>query len=71
MKNRLIKAVVFCSIVLFSMNSFAQTPPGDENELGNLEGTATDSGVPISDYVIPMLILGVLIGYRYNRKAIA
>ena len=68
MKNRVIKAIVFCSIILFSLNSFAQIP-GAEDESGGLENTTTDAnGAPISDYLFPMLLLGVIIGFRYHRK---
>jgi hypothetical protein len=65
MKNRVIKAIVFCSIILFSLNSIAQIP-GEEDQSGGLENTSND--LPISDYIIPMLLLGVIIGFRYHRK---
>lgn len=70
MKNRVIKAIVFCSIILFSLNSIAQILPGAEDETGGLENTTTDAtaGAPISNYLIPMLILGVILGFRLQRK---
>lgn len=70
MKNKVIKAIVFCSIILFSLNSIAQITPGVEDEAGGLENTTTDAtaGAPISNYLIPMLILGVILGFRLQRK---
>ncbi len=67
MKNNAIKIIVFCLITLSSLNSIAQTP-GTEDDIanGNLESTTSDA--PISDYIIPMLVIGIVIGYRLLKQ---
>ena len=65
MKNRAIKTIVFCLMILSSMNSIAQ--PGVEDALatGNLETTDT---TPINDYIIPMIMIGVILSFSLLRK---
>ena len=65
MKNKAIKTILFCVMIVSSINAIAQ--PSDEDFSSNLEGTdATTS--PISDYIIPMLLIGVVIGYRLLKQ---
>ena len=64
MKNKAIKTIVFCLAILSSINAIAQ--PGIEDALSNLEGT--DAATPISDYIIPMLLIGIVIGYRLLKQ---
>jgi hypothetical protein len=66
MKNNAIKIIVFCLITLSSLNSIAQPGVEDAIETGNLESTTADA--PISDYIIPMLLIGVVIGYRLLKQ---
>ena len=61
MKNNALKIIVFCLMTLSSFNSIAQPGVEDASGTGNLEGTDT---APISDYIIPMLLIGIVIGYR-------
>ena len=63
MKNRAIKTIVFCLMILSSLNSTAQ--PGVEDALTNLEGTDT---APINDYIFPMLVIGVVLSFSLLRK---
>jgi len=65
MKNRAIKTIVFCLMILSSMNSIAQ--PGVEDALatGNLEST---DATPINNYIIPMLVIGVVLSFSLLRK---
>ena len=66
MKKNSIKRIVFCLAILSSINGIAQ-PGVEEQILGQLEGTdATTS--PISDYIIPMLLIGIVIGYRLLKQ---
>ncbi len=66
MKKNSIKRIVFCLVILSSINGIAQ-PGVEEQILGQLEGTdATTS--PISDYIIPMLLIGIVIGYRLLKQ---
>jgi hypothetical protein len=66
MKNNAIKIIVFCLITLSSLNSIAQPSVQDAIE-GNLENTDAAAS-PISDYIIPMLVIGVVIGYRLLKQ---
>jgi hypothetical protein len=62
MKNKAINTVVFCLILLSNLNGIAQV--GDENDTGNLE----TPDVLINDYIIPMLLIGIIIGYRLLKQ---
>ena len=62
MKNKVINTVMFCLILLSNLNGIAQEAPGDNNFDGNLEDL--DPPLPINDYIIPMLLIGIIIGYR-------
>ena len=68
MKNKAIKTVVVCFIFLSSLNGMAQDGPGTEDSSGNggLENTTQDS--PINDYIIPMLLLGVVLGFSLLKR---
>ena len=67
MKNKAINTVLFCLILLSSLNGIAQPTPGINNETGDLEITDA-STTPISDYIIPMLLIGIVIGYRLLKQ---
>jgi hypothetical protein len=50
------------------LNGIAQElGPGFENEFGNLEELDA-SPAPINHYIIPMLLIGILIGYRLLKQ---
>ena len=67
MKTNIIKTVVFCVMIVSSINAVAQ--PGVEDAISDLEGTTVDAnGTPISDYIIPMLLIGIVIGYRLLKQ---
>ena len=65
MKNNAIKIIVFCLMTLSSLNSIAQPGVEDASGTGNLEDTDT---APINDYIIPMLVIGVLLSFSLLRK---
>ena len=69
MKNKVIKTVVFCLILLSSLNGIAQPGEGSDTNSGapSLEGTDAIAS-PINDYIIPMLLLVVVIGYSLLKK---
>ena len=67
MKNNALKIIVFCLITLSSFNSIAQPGVEDASGTGNLEGTDAAAS-PISDYIIPMLLIGIVIGYRLLKQ---
>jgi hypothetical protein len=68
MKKSLLKFIVCNLFVLSSWSALAQFPGSEDSSgTGNLE--STDSQAPISDYLIPMLVVGVLFGfYIYKKK---
>jgi hypothetical protein len=68
MKNNALKKIVFCLITLSSLNSIAQTPGTEDSSgtTGNLEGI--DNTAPINDYIIPMLVIGVLLSFSLLKK---
>ena len=66
MKKNIIKTIVFCIMIVSSINAIAQ--PGIEDVIaGHLEDTTADT-TPISDYIIPMLLIGIVIGYRLLKQ---
>ena len=73
MKNKIINIVVFCLILFSSLNGIAQSGPGtDADETGGaptLEGTDAIAS-PINDYIIPMLLMGVLLGFSLLKKKV-
>jgi hypothetical protein len=73
MKKNSIKTIVFCLAILSSINAIAQ--PGDDDAsaiIGNLENPDATT-TPISGYIIPMLLIGIVIGYRLlkHKKQLA
>ncbi len=65
MKNKAIKTIVFCLIFLSSLNGIAQGPAAEDSS-GSLEETNSDS--PINDYIIPMLLLGAVLGFSLLKR---
>jgi hypothetical protein len=65
MKTNIIKTIVFCVMIVSSINGIAQQP-GINDVTGELE--VTDASAPISDYIIPMLLIGIVIGYRLLKQ---
>ena len=78
MKNNVLKIIVFCLINLSNLNGFAQlgisdnfaknsaqTTPGDNTADGNLEEL---DNLPIDDYLLPMLLIGIHLGFRLLKK---
>jgi hypothetical protein len=75
MKNKAIKTVVFCLIFFSSLNGIAQGPgAGTAETTGDLamENTSADAAAaaasPINDYIIPMLLLGAVLGYSLLKR---
>ena len=65
MKKSLLKFIVYNLFVLSSLSALAQFP-GSENSSGNLE--TPDPAAPINDYIILMLVVGVLISFYMFKK---
>ena len=71
MKNNLKTLIVVLTFSIFSMTTFASNTSGEEDLTtlaDNPAGAPGDPGAPINDYLLPMLLLGVAIGYRLLRK---
>ena len=71
MKNKAIKTVVFCLIFLSSLNGIAQPGSGTAETTGDLamENTSADAlAGPINDYIIPMLLLGAVLGFSLLKR---
>ena len=66
MKKNIIKTIVFCVMIVSSINGIAQQP-GINDVTGELEFTDASTS-PISDYIIPMLLIGIVIGYRLLKQ---
>ena len=71
MKNNLKTLVIVLILSIFSMTTFAANTSGEEDLTTLADNPASapgDPGAPINDYLIPMLVLGIAIGYRLLRK---
>ena len=70
MKTTIIKLYIILFCFFSSVSLFAQTP-GDTDGTANGLEEAEPTAAPIDDYVLPMLLAAVYIGYRLTkRKAI-
>ena len=63
MKKNIIKTIVFCIMIVSSINAIAQPSIEDALENGNLENPDAPT-TPVSIYIIPMLLIGIVIGCR-------
>jgi hypothetical protein len=71
MKKKLNKVVFVILVLLFTCFTFASNTTGEEElaTFANPEGPGADPGTsPINDYLIPMLLFGVVLGYRLLKK---
>ena len=61
-------------ISIFSLTTFASNSTGEEDlaTFTNPGDQGGDPGAsPINDYLLPMLVLGIAVGYRLLRKRTA
>ena len=71
MKMKLNKVVLVAIASLFTCLTFASNTTGEEElaTFANPDGPGGDPGTtPINDYLIPLLLLGVILGYRLLKK---
>ena len=71
MKNKAINTVVFCLIFFSSLTVIAQDGPGTGADTTGGAPTleSTDAiASPINDYIIPILLLGVVIGFSLLKR---
>ena len=55
--------IFYSFVFIFTMNSLCAQE--------NFTDDTTDTAAPINDYLIPMLVLGIAIGFRLLRKRTA
>ena len=71
MKNNIKTLVIVFALSIFSVTTFAANNTGEEDlsTFANPGEPGGDPGAtPINDYLIPMLLLGIAIGYRLLKK---
>jgi hypothetical protein len=66
MKNNIKTLVLVFAFSIFSVTTFASNTTGEEDltTFDNPGEPGGDPGAPINDYLIPMLVLGIAIGFR-------
>jgi hypothetical protein len=71
MKKKLNKIVLVVIVSLFTCFTFASNTTGEEElaTFANPEGPGADpGGTPINNYLLPMLLLGGVLGYRLLKN---
>ena len=72
MKHKLNKVALIVLLSLFTCLTFASNTTGEDElaTLANPDEPGTDPGstTPINDHLIPMLLLGVIMGYRLLKN---
>ena len=74
MKYNIKTLVLVLIISIFSLTTFASNTTGEEDlaTFTNPGDPGGDPGAsPINDYLLPMLVLGIAVGYRLLRKRTA
>ena len=73
MKNNIKTLVIVFALSICSLTTFAANPSGEEDlsTFANPGEPGGDPGAPINDYLLPMLVLGIAIGFRLLRKRTA
>ena len=67
MKNTLLKLSLILICLFSSVALFAQTPGDTDGTPTGLEG-ADAPAAPINDYILPMLLAGIYLGYRLTKR---
>ena len=70
MRNNIKTLVLSFVLSIYSMTTFAANS-GEEDFITMVDDPSnpgSDPGAPIGDYIIPMLLVGVVIGYRLLKQ---
>ena len=69
MKNNIKKLVLSFALSIYSLTTFAANS-GEEDFIAMFDPSdpGSDPGAPIGDFIIPMLLVGVVIGYRLLKQ---
>ncbi|MEY3499528.1 MAG: hypothetical protein RL308_1197 [Bacteroidota bacterium] len=68
MKNTHTKIAYILLLALFSCNTFATNTVDEEEILTVVDPGVDPGGTPIDSYILPMLLLGIFVGYQLTRK---
>lgn len=68
MKNTRKKIAYIVLLALITCNTFATNTTTEEEEISSVADPGVDPGVPIDNYILPMLFLGIAISYRLMKK---
>jgi hypothetical protein len=71
MNKKLNKVALVMLVSLFTCLTFASNTSGEQDlaTFANPDGPGGDPGTtPINDYLIPLLLLGVILGYQLLKK---
>jgi hypothetical protein len=62
-----LKFIVYNLFILSSWSALAQLPGSEDSSgTGNLEGT--DVAAPVGDFIIPMIVLGIVLSFFLLKK---
>ena len=72
MRNNIKTLVLSFALSIYSMTTFAANSSGDEDFIAMFDPSdpGSDPGAPIGDYIIPMLLVGVIGGMYWLRKKV-
>lgn len=70
MKNNIKTLVLVLTFSICSMTTFAANSSGEEDleTFTNPNNPGADPGAPINDYLVPMLLIGVIGSFYWLRK---
>ena len=70
MRNNIKTLVLSFALSIYSITTFAVNSSGEEDfiTMADPSDPGSDPGAPIGDYIIPMLLVGVVIGYRLLKQ---
>jgi hypothetical protein len=71
MRNNIKTLVLSIALSIYSITTFAANSSGNEDfmTMADPAGPGSDPGVtPISDYIIPMLVLGIALSFYLLKK---
>ena len=69
MKNILIQFYIVAFFLLSSVTMLSQTPGDTDGTANGLEG-ADAPAAPIDDYLLPMALIAIFVGYKYSKKTV-
>ena len=68
MKNTYTKIAYIFLLALFTCNTFATNTVDEEEILTVVDPGVDPGGTPVDTYILPMLFLGIFVGYQLTLK---